>query len=588
MRFGKRLSRVRITLLILLAISLNPSGFQNATWAVEPHPLALPKPPNIRFTDITVASGINFIHENGAAGEKLLPETMGGGCAFLDFDADGDQDLILINSSAWKSESAPKAPGPTMKLYRNDGTGHFEDVTAGSGLDISFYGMGVAVGDYDNDGLPDVFISGVGENHLFHNNGAGRFKEVTQDSGIKGEPDQWSTSCAWIDYNNDGLLDLFVCNYVKWSRKLDLATNNGVHGGARIYGPPRSFEGARPLLYRNQGNGRFIEVSTAAGLAIKNARTGKPAAKALAVAPVDLDADGWIDLIVANDTVPNLVFHNQGDGTFKEIGGVSGLAYDAFGNIRGAMGIDTAWFRDDGCLGVGIANFANEMNGFYVAKPNSLEFTDEGPNEPVGSASQFLLKFGLLFFDYDLDGWPDLLTANGHIDAETAKMGRTQAYAQPAQLFWNGGPHQSSLFTPVTAEQAGSDLFKPIVGRGSAYADIDGDGDLDVLFTQIAGSPLLLRNDQQTGHAMLRIKLVGTRSNRDAIGARITMRSPTHIWQAQVMPTRSYLSQSELPVTFGFGDGPVPSTLEVRWPSGGKQTVAIPRGQRMLTIREEK
>jgi hypothetical protein len=252
------------------------------------------------------------------------------------------------------------------------------------------------------------------------------------------------------------------------------------------------------------------------------------------------------------------------------------------------MGIDTAWFREDGCLGVGIANFANEMNGFYVAKPNSLEFTDEGPNEPVGSASQFLLKFGLLFFDYDLDGWPDLLTANGHIDAETAKTGRMKAYAQPAQLFWNGGPHQSTLFTPVTAEEAGPDLFKPIVGRGSAYADIDGDGDLDVLFTQIAGSPLLLRNDQQTGHATLRIKLVGTRSNRDAIGARITMRGPSRLWQAQVMPTRSYLSQSELAVTFGFGDGPVPSTLEIRWPGGGKQTVAIPRGQKMLTIHEEK
>ncbi|MDB6039287.1 MAG: hypothetical protein JWM99_3128 [Verrucomicrobiales bacterium] len=588
MRFGKRLSRVRFALLSLLAVSLNTSFVQDDASAGERHPLASPIPPKVRFTDITTSAGIHFTHVNGAIGEKLLPETMGGGCAFLDFDADGDQDLLLINSSPWKPVTGAKSEQPTMKLYRNDGKGHFEDVTEASGLDISFYGMGVAVGDYDNDGLPDVFISAVGENHLFHNSEGGRFKEVTAESGMKEGTDQWSTSCAWIDYNNDGLLDLFVCNYVKWSRDLDLATNNSLAGGGRIYGPPRSFEGTHPLLYRNEGKGRFTEVSAAAGLHITNARTGKPAAKSLAVAPVDLDGDGWIDLIVANDTVPNLVFHNQGDGTFKEIGGMSGLAYDAFGNVRGAMGIDTAWFRDDGSLGVAIANFANEMNGFYVGKPNSLEFTDEGPNEAVGSASQSLLKFGLLFFDYDLDGWPDLLTANGHIDEETAKTARKQAYAQPAQLFWNGGPHQSTLFTPVTAEQAGSDLFRPIVGRGSAYADIDGDGDLDVLFTQIAGSPLLLRNDQQTGHAWLRIKLVGTRSNRDAIGARITLRGRAHIWQAQVMPTRSYLSQSELPVTFGFGDGPVPSTLEVRWPRGGRQTVVIPDGQRMLTIREER
>lgn len=589
MRFGKRLSRVRLALFSLLAVSLNPGILEDVSWAGERHPLASPLPPNVLFTDITTSEGIHFTHVNGAIGEKLLPETMGGGCAFFDFDADGDQDLLLINSSPWNLISGAKPERPTMKLYRNDGKGRFEDVTEGSGLDVSFYGMGVAVGDYDNDGLSDVFISAVGENHLFHNIGAGKFKEVTAESGMKeGSHQRWSTSCAWIDYNNDGLLDLFVCNYVKWSRDLDLATNNSPTGGKRVYGPPRSFEGAHPLLYRNEGKGRFTEVSAAAGFQVKNARTGKPAAKSLAVAPVDLDGDGWIDLIVANDTVPNLVFHNQGDGTFKEIGGISGLAYDAFGNVRGAMGIDTAWFRDDGSLGVAIANFANEMNGFYVAKPNSLEFTDEGPNETVGSASRSLLKFGLLFFDYDLDGWPDLLTANGHIDEETAKTARRQGYAQPAQLFWNGGPHQSTLFTPVTAEQAGSDLFKPIVGRGSAYADIDGDGDLDVLFTQIAGSPLLLRNDQQTGHAWLRIKLVGTYSNRDAIGARITLRGRSRIWQAQVMPTRSYLSQSELPVTFGFGNGPVPSTLEVRWPRGGRQTVAIPSGQRMLTIREEK
>ncbi len=548
--------------------------------------LTPPHPPQVRFTEISKLAGISFTHVNGATGEKLLPETMGGGCAFLDFDADGDQDILLINSCPWPHSGPSGGPKPTMKLYENDGTGHFRDVTAGSGLDVSFYGMGVAIGDFDNDGLPDIFVSGVGENHLFQNEGRGHFKDVTAAAGMRSADGQWSTSCGWIDFNNDGLLDLFVCNYVQWTRAIDLAVNPVVEGRGRHYGPPFHFEGSHPLLYRNDGNGHFSEVSAAAGLRINDARTGKPAAKAVGVAPVDLDEDGWIDLIVANDTTPNLVFHNERNGTFREIGAASGLAYDGFGNVRGAMGVDTAWFRDDASLGVAIANFANEMNGFYVARPRSLEFTDEAPVEAIGPASRAFLKFGLFFFDYDLDGWPDLLTANGHLDSGIGSLGRQQTYLQPAQLFWNGGPHQTSTFTPVNAEQSGPDLFQPIVGRGAAYADIDGDGDLDVLLTQVGGAPRLLRNDQKTGHSWLRIKLIGTRSNRDAIGARLTLRGPSRLWQAQVMPTRSYLSQSELPVTFGFGSGPVPFELEIRWPRGLLQKVAIPPGRHTLTVKE--
>lgn len=581
-------SSLALVILSLMSAYSCAAGEQNSK-ELSPRQKALgpPHPPQVRFTDVTAAAGINFVHINGAAGEKLLPETMGGGCAFLDFDADGDQDMLLINSAFWTNRVPTAAsPMPTMKLFENDGTGKFKDVTRGSGLDVTFYGMGVAVGDYDNDGLPDVFISAVGGNHLFHNEGSGHFQDVTAVAGMNASDSQWSTSCAWFDFNNDGLLDLFVCNYVKWSRELDLAANNVVEGIGRAYGPPFKFEGTYPLLYRNDGKGRFTEVSASAGLRVNDPRTGKPAAKSLGVAPVDLDGDGWIDLIVANDTVPNLVFHNQHNGTFKEIGAASGLAYDGFGNVRGAMGIDTAWFRDDASLGVAIANFANEMNGFYVAKPSTLQFTDEAPLEAIGPASRSLLKFGLFFFDYDLDGWPDLLTANGHLDAEIGKSGKQQSYEQPAQLFWNGGPHQTSCFTPVTAEQSGSDLFKPIVGRGAAYADIDGDGDLDVLLTQIAGPPRLLRNEQRTGNRSLRIKLIGTRSNRDAIGARVTLRGPGHIWQAQVMPTRSYLSQSELPITVGFGAEKIPAEMEIRWPRGAVQKVELPPGQRLFTVRE--
>lgn len=497
---------------------------------------------------------------------------MGGGCAFFDYDSDGDQDILFINSCAWTNA---EASGATMALFQNNGLGLFKDVTGGSGFDVTLYGMGVAIGDYDNDGHPDVFISAVGTNRLFHNE-KGRFVDVSEKSGIQEKSPHWSTSSGFIDYNNDGLLDLFVCNYVQWSREMDLEKNKPVPGIGRIYGPPFPFAGTHPFLYRNNGHGRFTEISAEAGLRKQNPATKAFLSKSLGVAPVDLDDDGWIDLVVANDTVPNQVFHNQKNGTFREIGPSSGLAYDGFGNIRGAMGIDTAWFGDDASLGIAIANFANEMNGFYVAPPHSLRFTDEAPLSSIGTSSRALLKFGLIFFDYDLDGWPDLLTSNGHLDADLTKVRKEQGYAQPAQLFWNGGPQQDTPFIPVTEKECGPDLFQPIVGRGATFADIDADGDLDVLMTQIAGPPLLLRNDQRSSHRYLRLKLTGTHSNRDAIGARVHLKGRDRIWQAHVMPTRSYLSQSELPVTIGFGSMRPPAEIEIRWPRGQIQKVPFP------------
>lgn len=538
----------------------------------SPRPSAIantPAPPAVRFTDVTAAAGLGFTHFSGARGEKLLPETMGGGCAFLDYDADGDQDILLVSSSHSLGAAEPGGR-PALALYANDGRGAFRDTTRAAGLDARLYGMGVAVGDYDNDGRPDLFITAVGTNRLFHNEG-GRFLDVTAQAGIAGRPTQWSTSSGFFDYNRDGRLDLFVCNYVEWSREIDLERNQPIPGVGRVYGPPIPFAGTHPLLYRNDGGGRFTEVSEPSGLRQRDSQTNRGLTKALGIAPVDLDEDGWMDVIVANDTVPNQVFYNLKDGTFKEIGASSGLAYDAFGNIRGAMGIDTAWIGDDGSLGVAIANFANEMNGFYVAPPRSLRFTDEAPLNPVGKASRALIKFGLLFLDYDLDGWPDLLTANGHLDADLSKARGDAGYAQPAQLFWNGGPKLSETFIPVAESHSGPDLFQPIVGRGAAYADIDQDGDLDLLLTQIDGKPLLLRNDQKTLHRYTRMKLTGSRSNRDAIGARVLLRNSSRIWQAQVMPTRSYLSQVEPLLTFGFGSGELPSEMEIFWPSGTHQ-----------------
>ncbi len=529
--------------------------------------------PETRFTDITASAGITFVHENGAYGDKLLPETMGGGVTFFDFDSDGDQDLLFINSTYWPGHVPEGARLPTMGLFRNDGTGRFDEVTSGSGLDVTFYGMGVAVGDYDNDGLTDVFITAVGPNRLFKNLGGGKFRDVSLEAGVSGGTNDWSTSCAWVDHDRDGDLDLFVCNYVQWSREIDLEVDYRLVGIGRAYGPPVNFPGSFPLLYRNDGGGRFTDVSAGAGVQIRNPASGVPMAKSLGVAPVDIDGDGWIDLVVANDTVQNFVFQNQRNGTFKEIGARSGIAFDSYGQTRGAMGIDAARFRNDDALGIAIGNFANEMNALYVSQRDSLLFADEAITEGVGPASRLLLKFGLFFFDYDLDGRLDVLTANGHLEEEIQKVQASQRYRQPAQLFWNRGGRRATSFIPVPPSKCGPDIFTPMVGRGSAYADIDGDGDLDVVLTQIDGPPMLLRNDQRLNHRWLRLKLVGNAGNRDAIGAWIKVQAGGRTLSRQVMPARGYLSQSELPVTIGLGNALNVELIEITWPNGNRQKV---------------
>lgn len=551
-----------------------PTGQPSTLTAPDAPAKAVAEIAAAKFTDVSAASGLTFVHQNGAYGDKLLPETMGGGVAFFDFDGDGDPDLLFINSTywPWKAPAAGQKP-PMMALYRNDGAGRFEDVTTGSGLDISFYGMGVAVGDYDNDGLPDVLITGVGGNRLFHNRGGGKFADVTAAAGVGGSTNDWSTSAAWVDYDNDGDLDLFVCHYVRWSKAIDLEVGYKFDGVTRAYGPPMNFEGTFPSLYRNDGQGRFTDVSADSGMQVRNPATGRPLAKSLAVAPVDVDNDGWIDLVVANDTVQNFLFRNQRNGTFQEIGSRSGVAFDAYGAARGAMGIDAARFRNDESLGIAIGNFANEMNALYVSHRDALLFADEAITEGVGPASRLLLKFGLFFFDYDLDGRLDVLTANGHLEEDIQKFQQSQRYRQPAQLFWNRGSSRGVGFVPVPAEKCGPDLFKPIVGRGSAFADIDGDGDLDVVMTQIAGPPLLLRNDQKLNHHWLRLKLVGTKSNRDAMGAWVKVRAGSQTLSRQVMAARSYLSQSELPVTFGLGPASKVDDVTITWPGGVVQKV---------------
>lgn len=542
--------------------------------------------PVIRFTDITEAAGITFRQYGGATGEKLLPETMGGGVAFLDYDNDGRPDLLLVNGMDWP-DRPPTGRRYHSALYRNLGDGRFREVTDEVGLDFELQGMGIAVGDYDADGNVDVYLTAVGPNRLLGNSG-GRFEDRTAEAGVAGGDRDWSTSAGFVDYDRDGALDLFVCNYVEWSREIDLRLNFSLNGVDRAYGPPTLYRGTNSVLYRNAGGSRFIDVSAHAGIHVINPAQGAPMGKGLAVIFRDIDDDGWMDILVANDTVQNFLFRNMKDGTFTEVGTRAGVAFDPMGTATGAMGIDVEEFANDGRLAIGIGNFANEATSFFVQSPDRpWQFADTAGAEGVGSPSRLRLSFGLFFFDADLDGRPDLLQANGHIEDEINEVQPSQTYRQPAQLFWNRGPEHRACYTVMPDDRTG-DLGRPIVGRGAAYADIDGDGDLDVILTQVDGPPLLLRNDQATGHHWLRVRLRGDDGNPAGIGARIELTAGGVTQRRVVMPTRSYLSQVEPLATFGLGSTAAVDTVEVVWPDGARQRVDVPGVDREIEVRRQR
>jgi len=552
------------------------------TGPVEEESSLVHAPPAADFRDITATAGIDFVHTNGAYGDKLMPETIGSGAAFFDYDNDGDQDLLLVNSSWFPGHERDTTP--TLALYRNDGSGRFTDVSEQTGLAINCYGMGVAVGDYDNDGWTDVYITVLGENLLLKN-GQGRFSDVTHATGTAGQPTDWSTAAAFVDVDNDGDLDLFVGNYIQWTREIDLEIDFQLTGLGRAIGAPNHFFGTTNRLYRNDGQGGFSDASQSSGIVFSEEGTQTAMGKALAVAPVDYDRDGWIDLFVSNDTTRNFLYHNLGNGTFEEIGALEGIAYDRNGKATGAMGIDAAYFRNDDDLGIGIGNFANEMSSLYVTAGAQPPFADEAILEGFGPASRLALTFGLFFFDYDLDGRLDLLQANGHLDADINVVQSSQTYAQPAQLFWNCGTGCNSRFVPVVDS---GDLSSPMVGRGAAFADIDSDGDQDVVITQNGRRAVLFRNEQALGHHWLRVRLTGDRSNRNAIGAVVELSVDGTTQRRMVMPTRSYLSQSELPVTFGLGSGTAVEELRITWPDGQQQSVAVPAVDTTMTIEQSK
>jgi hypothetical protein len=584
----------RVSLAVLLVLGLagavtfwwmnRPKEVQPAQVVKTEAPKTVPQDvqtPVVRFVDVSAASGIDFVHQNGAEGEKLLPETMGGGSAFLDHDADGDVDLLFVNGCYWP-HSKRAGERPAQALYANDSRGRFTNATAGSGLGATFYGMGAACADADADGDPDVFFTAVGPDHFFANDG-GRFAE--RDVGLAGAADGWSTCACFLDADRDGDLDLYVGNYVRWSREIDLEVGFTLNGKDRAYGPPTTFEGAQPYFYRNEGNGRFVEVGEQAGFHVANPATGVPIGKALGVRANDPDVDGDLDLMVANDTVANFFYRNKGDGTFEERAMGLGLAFDREGRATGAMGIDAAWFRNDEAIAYAIGNFANEMSSFYVTQGRADLWADEAIGVGIGAPTRKFLKFGTLFLDYDLDGRQDYLQANGHLESEIAQFQASQAYEQPAQLFWNAGNAAKRTFAEVPAESAG-DLMRPIVGRGCASADVDGDGDLDLLLTQSGGRPMLLRNEQALGHHWLRLHLVGKGANHDAIGARVEVSAGGEEQCQEVMPFRSYLAQVELPLTFGLGSGTKAARVSIHWPDGATQELTGLAADRLHRIEQ--
>ena len=543
----------------------------SAPVAVSEAPASPPRSSGpIEFTDITEKAGIHFKHNTGAFGKKLLPETMGSGVCFIDYDNDDWQDILLINSMDWPGHKTGKS---FPALYHNNKDGTFTDVTRQAGLAIEIYGLGCAVGDYDNDGFDDIYITTVGSNHLFRNLGNGKFADVTEKADVA-DPG-FSASAAWVDYDNDGKLDLFVAHYVEWSPENDQYCS--LDNKNKSYCTPQRFKGESSTLFHNRGDGTFENVTRKAGLY-------DPTSKALGVALLDYDNDGWMDLFVSNDTEPNRLYHNNHNGTFTDVAVAAGLAYGEAGTARAGMGTDAGDYDNSGWQSLVLGNFTNEGMSLYHNDGSGL-FTDQAPATGIARMSTKSLTFGTLFFDYDLDGLPDILAINGHVSDDISVVQPNVKYAQPPHLFHNLGKNH---FDEVTTK-LGSALPKPIVGRGAAYADIDNDGDLDLIITANGGTARLLRNDNGNQNDVLRVRTVGTKSNRDGIGAKVTVKTSngTHLF-AMVKTGSSYLSQSELPLTFGLGK-PSPGktvTVEVVWPSGRKDSLANVKANQFITVQE--
>lgn len=520
---------------------------------------------DVRFTDVTRAAGIDFTHNSGRAGKKWLPETMGSGLAWIDYDGDGWPDLLLLNSRDWTARGRRSVAA----LYHNNRNGTFTDVARGSGLDVEMYALGVAVGDYDNDGRDDIYITALEGDRLFHNEGNGKFRDVTQQAGIRNA--SFASSAAWLDYDRDGKLDLFVANYVQWTAPGDLRCS--LDGSSKSYCTPESYKGNSSRLFHNLGGGKFEDATQKAGL-------GEPASKSLGVVVFDYNGDGWPDLFIANDTQPNKLYRNNQKGGFVEEAVPAGVAFGEDGVARGAMGVDAADYDRSGRFHLLVGNFSNQMLGLYHNEGNSL-FVDEAPRSAVGRASLLTLSFGVFFFDYDLDGWPDIFAANGHIDEEIGRVQPKIQYRQPPLLFRN----VKGRFEE-TGKTMGPEFNRPVVARGAAYADYDRDGDLDIAISTNHGPAFLFRNEGGNRNHWLTIRTLGTKSNRDGIGALVKLESAGGRQQQTVHSGSSYCSQSDLALTFGLGQDPAAASIEIQWPSGARDRLANVKAGQFLTVEE--
>lgn len=554
----------------------NAAAQPSATISVSPSPGAptpLPSLPakfaEVTFTDVTAQAGIRFKHNNGAFGKKYLPETNGSGGAFLDYDNDGWQDVLLVNSTGFAD--APKKTNTVMALYHNNQNGTFTDVTAAAGLAKPIYGQGVAVGDYDNDGNVDIFVTALGQSRLFRNNGNGKFTDVTAQAGLT-SPGYFSSSAAFFDYDKDGKLDLFVCNYVDWSAAKDVFCS--LDNTNKSYCTPEKYPGQSSRLYHNTG-GKFVEVTEKMGVL-------DDTSKSLGVAVVDFDNDGWPDLFVSNDTQPNKLYKNNGGKGFTETALSAGIAVSENGKARGGMGTDFADLDGAGNPSIIVGNFSNEMLGVFRNKGNGL-FMDEAPMTNVGQATLLSLTFGLFFFDYDLDGRADIFMANGHVADDINKVQPKITYAMKPQLFRGEGKGKFS----ETTGKAGTPFKRAVVGRGAAYGDYDNDGDLDILLTTNNGPAYLLRNDNGNQARFAKFKTIGDKTNRDGIGAKITITLPDGTKQWQVVHSgSSYCSQSELPLTFGLNRQDKIASVEIEWPNGKKEMLKDLAANKLYVLKE--
>ena len=526
--------------------------------------LSVPRADAQMLRDVTAEfRSLQFRHINGASGQKYFIEPLGSGIALFDFDNDAVLELYFVNGGALPG-SPPFSTPPTNVLYRNDGT--FTDVTAEASVGDTGYGFGCCVGDYNNDGFRDLYVTNAGTNVLYENNGDGTFTDVTERAGVGGA--SLSTGCAFVDYDVDGWLDLYVVNYVQFSVEANpLCSRLGI----RTYCTPEALPAEADILYRNNGDGTFTDVT-------KSARIAESPGKGLGVVCGDIDNDGDVDIFVANDTTPNFLYLNNGDGTFTEDAFFAGVALSEEGRAYSGMGANLGDFDNDGYLDIVITNFQEQTNSLYHNAQDGF-FTEVSFARGVGEKSLPYLAWGVDFVDFDNDGWLDLFVANGHLDSNIAKFDAVGTYAQPNQLFWNERGENFGAFA----------LTEPRVysSRGAAFGDIDNDGDVDIVVSNMNAAPTVLRNDGGNARRWLRLRLVGTHCNRDAIGARATVVTGDLTQIREVKSGSGYLSQNEPHLHFGLGDAEKVDALTVRWPCGRIETFHAVKANQVLVLSEK-